>query len=222
MVENESFANQLPDNWELIFYRNKKLNEIYKDYIENIKPLIALIEAEREQFPITVFNELRAAYDHIIRCYEEKTNNKIDEHVKCLHGHNKRAKLDCFKELILTYDDKIKLFKREYRYYNISIVDNGNFLADLNMGMDKSKKLTKEAKISEGKHDNINIVLKKYSDAIDQYINTYSLIEKFYENKKHVWVVNTRNKSIFIKILIFSLTAVTSGFIGYFINCLLN
>lgn len=45
---------------------------LYKEYNMVIKPLIAELEARTEQFPLHLFNEIRALHDHIARCYSER------------------------------------------------------------------------------------------------------------------------------------------------------
>lgn len=46
-----------------------KLKNLYQTYNTVIKPLIADIEARYEEFPISIFNEIRAFNDHVARCY---------------------------------------------------------------------------------------------------------------------------------------------------------
>ena len=47
----------------------------YKEYNMVIKPLIAELEARTEQFPLPLFNEIRALHDHIARCYSERISS---------------------------------------------------------------------------------------------------------------------------------------------------
>lgn len=46
-----------------------KISELYEIYLGLIKPLLSEIEANYEQFPEPLFNEIRAFNDHISRCY---------------------------------------------------------------------------------------------------------------------------------------------------------
>lgn len=48
---------------------DKRIIALYNDYNMIIKPLIAEVEARTEQFPLPLFNEIRALHDHIARCY---------------------------------------------------------------------------------------------------------------------------------------------------------
>lgn len=43
-----------------------KVRELYESYNAVIKPLIAEVEARIEQFPLPLFNEIRALHDHIL------------------------------------------------------------------------------------------------------------------------------------------------------------
>ena len=47
---------------------NVRITALYQDYNTVIKPLIAEVEARTEQFPLPLFNEIRALHDHIARC----------------------------------------------------------------------------------------------------------------------------------------------------------
>lgn len=51
---------------------NKRIIALYQDYNTVIKPLIAEVEARTEQFPLPLFNEIRALHDHISRCYSRQ------------------------------------------------------------------------------------------------------------------------------------------------------
>ena len=42
---------------------DKRIVGLYKDYNSVIKPLIAEVEARTEQFPLPLFNEIRALHD---------------------------------------------------------------------------------------------------------------------------------------------------------------
>ena len=50
---------------------NMRIIALYQSYNTVIKPLIAEVEARTEQFPLPLFNEIRALHDHIARCYSD-------------------------------------------------------------------------------------------------------------------------------------------------------
>ena len=68
---------------------SKQIIALYDDYNTIIKPLIAEVEARTEQFPLPLFNEIRALHDHIARCYfkgKHPTPMTIQLHPQCLLG----------------------------------------------------------------------------------------------------------------------------------------
>ena len=62
---------------------SKQIIALYDDYNTIIKPLIAEVEARTEQFPLPLFNEIRALHDHIARCYfKDITPEEISKFIK--------------------------------------------------------------------------------------------------------------------------------------------
>ena len=86
---------------------------LYKEYNMVIKPLIAELEARTEQFPLPLFNEIRALHDHIARCYSERiSSNQVDSEIHKAERHVTRIMLDCYKCLNLSLHDVVLLFER--------------------------------------------------------------------------------------------------------------
>ena len=50
------------------------LEDVYKAYINPIKPLLAEIEALYEKFPLQLYNEIRALHDHLARAFIAETD----------------------------------------------------------------------------------------------------------------------------------------------------
>nr|WP_303111267.1 hypothetical protein [uncultured Prevotella sp.] len=87
---------------------------LYKEYNMVIKPLIAELEARTEQFPLPLFNEIRALHDHIARCYSERiSSNQVDSEIHKAERHVTRIMLDCYKCLNLSLHDEVLLFERQ-------------------------------------------------------------------------------------------------------------
>ena len=79
----------------------EKIRVLYSDYNTVIKPLIAEIEARIEQFPLPLFNEIRALHDHIARCYlDEIKEEQITQEIIKAERHIVRIILDCYKYFI--------------------------------------------------------------------------------------------------------------------------
>ena len=49
----------------------KQIDEIYLEYINELKPLIAMVEHNYRKFPMGVLKEFRDVFDHISRLYIE-------------------------------------------------------------------------------------------------------------------------------------------------------
>ena len=77
-----------------------RVRELYVEYNTVIKPLIAEVEARMEQFPLPIFNEIRALHDHISRCYSDNiTDAQIEKELEKGKRHVVRIILDCYKYL---------------------------------------------------------------------------------------------------------------------------
>ena len=87
-----------------------KVRELYVDYNTVIKPLIAEVEARMEQFPLPLFNEIRALHDHISRCYSDNiTDKQTNEELEKGKRHVVRIILDCYKYLNLSLHDSMRV-----------------------------------------------------------------------------------------------------------------
>ena len=81
---------------------SKQIIALYDDYNTIIKPLIAEVEARTEQFPLPLFNEIRALHDHIARCYfKDITPEQRNIEIHKAERHVLRIILDCYKCLNL-------------------------------------------------------------------------------------------------------------------------
>ena len=137
---------------------DKRIVGLYKDYNSVIKPLIAEVEARTEQFPLPLFNEIRALHDHISRCYsEESTNDSIEEEVVKAQRHSLRIMLDCYKYLNLTLHDEVILFERETKHIDLTVLQNGTFYPKYKEMRSNAIKLVRQAK-SEESLDSVKMV----------------------------------------------------------------
>ena len=73
------------------------IKNLYKVYNTVIKPLIAEVEARTEQFPLPLFNEIRALHDHISRCYsDDVTEEQIEKNIeKTFYGKCNKSSNSC-------------------------------------------------------------------------------------------------------------------------------
>lgn len=101
------------------------IKNLYKVYNTVIKPLIAEVEARTEQFPLPLFNEIRALHDHISRCYsDDVTEEQIEKNIEKGNRHVIRIILDCYKYLNLSLHDSVMLFERQTRNIDLYLYQN--------------------------------------------------------------------------------------------------
>jgi len=106
-------------------FDNDGIAEVYAKYREILKPLIAEIEALDQHFPAAILNEIRASFDHISRCYGERSD--VAKHVDRAKGHISRAILDSYKTLIVLFHDRVIAFQKQNDNKDWSTVDGGRF-----------------------------------------------------------------------------------------------
>ena len=105
---------------------SKQIIALYDDYNTIIKPLIAEVEARTEQFPLPLFNEIRALHDHIARCYfKDITPEQRNIEIHKAERHVLRIILDCYKCLNLSIHDSVLLFEKQTRHVDLTVLQNG-------------------------------------------------------------------------------------------------
>lgn len=126
------------------------LNRLCDEYANVISPLIVEYEVEKNEFPVEILNEIRAIVGHVVRAAATKDDAEVSENIKKAHSHAKRATLDGYKYLCVTYDDRYWEFFS--RYNNIDWISSG-LQSDV-FGIDEKHALAvsllKQAKNSEG------------------------------------------------------------------------
>ncbi|MGF1679104.1 MAG: hypothetical protein ACFCUX_07920 [Candidatus Methylacidiphilales bacterium] len=117
--------------------------ELFLFYSNTLKPLYAAIQSENELPPEVLF-EIHAALDHLSREYTY--GEAEDEVVEKAYSHFKRACLDVFKLTV----------KRTIDHYNelarldLSVLDNGQFEAEMRSLISKIKDGARKARCNEG------------------------------------------------------------------------
>ena len=108
-----------------------EIKEIFKLYLEVVCPYIIELESLDEEFPVEILNEIRGVTTHFAKyvCYNAPDERK--ENLKLAKSHIKRAILDCYKYMSVSFGEFYNNFKREYRNFDLREVDNGEFIIDL-------------------------------------------------------------------------------------------
>ena len=88
------------------------------------------MEANDAEFPIEILNEVRSIFSHFSRVYDDSvTDDEIDCELSKAESHLKRAILDCYKYNCISLYDFYNRFRTEYNFADLSLIDNGDFLA---------------------------------------------------------------------------------------------
>lgn len=194
----------------------QKISEQYNFYNNSIKPLIAIIEANYETFPLPIFNEIRAQNDHIAQCYRiDIASIDIDKEIESANGHLQRIILDCFKYLNIFYYEKIKRFNRQTRNIDLTAINNGIFYIEYRKISQEVVKLVKNAKSIESKDKN------KATELFEKSFNKYCELDNLIDNNltNVNWAKAKFQIKRFVKIILWLIAAIISGFISIFFTC---
>lgn len=148
--------------------------KIYEQYQNIIAPFIMELEVRDCEYPVEIFNEIRAIFTHLSRY---KLQQKEDEVVSA-ERHTKRAILDCFKYLCVSIASKIKTFRINYRKVDLKLAANGTFLPELDRLESVAEEAYKNAKRMEIRQsvseDELFLLFEKAYNAyssLDQFLN---------------------------------------------------
>ena len=191
---------------------HNKLSPLYNNYNEVIKPLIADIESKYQEFPDSIFNEIRAFNDHVARCYiENVTEGNINEEIKKAESHIVRISLDCYKYLAIWLHDYFVDFKANF---DITMIDNGEFAPAFYKTQVQGIKVLREAKKNES-YDK-QVAFNKFEEAYNIYSELYIKIEDHFPKimwAKKAWKL--RIKENFLLILVSAVLGVVLGSIPW-------
>ena len=123
--------------------------QIYEQYETVIAYFIAELEVRDTEYPIEVFNEIRSIFTHLSRykLYDR------EEDLVSAERHVKRATLDCFKYMCVSFAEEIKDFREAYRKVDLKIADNGRFLPRLDEMEKEARNAYIDAKVKEVQGD---------------------------------------------------------------------
>ncbi|MCM1321645.1 MAG: hypothetical protein NC041_07225 [Bacteroides sp.] len=154
-----------------------RISAIYKEYREVVFPLVAFLEVADSEFPVEILNEIRSIFSHFSRMYADNISDAdISSELAKAESHLKRALLDCYKYGCLSLSDFYNAFKKEYRFADLSVIDNGDFLSRITRNFTEGQKLLLEAKISERQNKHLNDLYRKFESAFDMLLKNYNLI----------------------------------------------
>ena len=106
----------------------KQIDEIHLEYINELKPLIAMVEHNYRKFPIGILKEFRDVFDHISRLYiDGKSDDYYRVNLEKTTNHFDRLKLDVYKYVCDLTKKHIDKWVNRYSKYDMSCIDNGDF-----------------------------------------------------------------------------------------------
>lgn len=184
---------------------------LYKEYNMVIKPLIAELEARTEQFPLPLFNEIRALHDHIARCYSERiSSNQVDSEIHKAESHVTRIMLDCYKCLNLSLHDEVLLFERQTKNVDLTVLQNGTFYPKYKTLRTKATKMVRKAKSLESL--DTQSALDTYQNSYNLYCDLENVIEEVVPDLHWARIRFSVRKSM--QVLLWILSAIASGVIS--------
>lgn len=184
---------------------------LYKEYNMVIKPLIAELEARTEQFPLPLFNEIRALHDHIARCYSERiSSNQVDSEIHKAERHVTRIMLDCYKCLNLSLHDEVLLFERQTKNVDLTVLQNGTFYPKYKTLRTKATKMVRKAKSLESL--GTQSALDTYQNSYNLYCDLENVIEEVVPDLHWARIRFSVRKSM--QVLLWILSAIASGVIS--------
>lgn len=184
---------------------------LYKEYNMVIKPLIAELEARTEQFPLPLFNEIRALHDHIARCYSERiSSNQVDSEIHKAERHVTRIMLDCYKCLNLSLHDEVLLFERQTKNVDLTVLQNGTFYPKYKTLRTKATKMVRKAKSLESL--DTQSALDTYQNSYNLYCDLENVIEEVVPDLHWARIRFSVCKSM--QVLLWILSAIASGVIS--------
>lgn len=186
--------------------------DIYIQYETIIAYFIAELEVRDTEYPIEVFNEIRATFTHLSRY---KIDDSIDDLISA-ERHVKRAILDCYKYMCISFAEEIRRFRDEYKKVDLKIADNGKFLPKLDKIENDAKKAYISAKKKEIKGD---VLEDELYCMFENAYNKYHMLSDFLvdSNEAILFASSHSKKTNIINIvsIIVTVVSIIFGIIGW-------
>lgn len=104
---------------------------LYKIYNEEVKPLVAEIEARFEEFPEPLLAEMFFFNDYMAQGYREPvTEEQFEESIKSAFAHLEKVKLYLYIYLNAALVQAIELFEEQTRNVDMKDINDGEFLKE--------------------------------------------------------------------------------------------
>lgn len=153
--------------------------DLYAFYNDRIRWVIVFIELQYKKFPVPLLNEIRAAQDHVARCFEQdnaSNGDYVGKQLSMARGHYMRCLLDGYKYIWYHFGADIKK-----KYFlarllgKLSDINNGEFSKEMQMLFRQAKKDNERARLLETKDKEASIDL--YEKSIGALVKLDDLYE---------------------------------------------
>ena len=189
------------------------LDEVFRMYLEDVNPFIVQFEVLRNEFPIELQNEIRAIYGHLARASIAESEEEVSKNISKIKSHTKRALLDCYKYSCIIFTDYYSNFFIQYKGVDLSYLENGKFLSDINALYNDVKIKLQTAKRAET--SNIS-----EQELFDMYQDTYIVAAKMHDRLMKAEESASYLKRKATKKDIFSWVSLAIGIVGLIVGIL--
>lgn len=132
--------------------QEKRIEALYVEYQEDIKPLTFYVERKYHKFPKSLLKEFRDVFDHISRCYEkDATEQYKEDNIKKAENHFERIKLDTFKYVSDYKKREFTRWKKKYLKYDLQNINDGEFWKKILDLEDEGERIFSSARSIESK-----------------------------------------------------------------------
>lgn len=130
-------------------------------------------------FPVEILNEIRSIFTHFARVYDDASDiANVSSELSKAEDHLRRAILDCYKYGCLSLSDFYNMFRKEYRFVDLSVIDNGDFLSQITQNFADGQKLLLEVKKSERQNKDSDELYRKFENVFGKFLKNYNLINE--------------------------------------------
>lgn len=148
---------------------SEEINNIFRIYFEDINPFIVQFEILKNEFPIEVQNEIRAIYGHLVRASIAKNENEVVRNIEKMRSHTKRALFDCFKFSCIIISDEYTNFFIRYKGVDLTYINKGDFLRDIQQKYRDASNQIKKAKQLELSNASEDQLVSEYQYAYELF-----------------------------------------------------
>ena len=156
----------------------ESINEVFQIYYEDINPFIVQFEILKNEFPIEIQNEIRAIYGHLVRASIADNDADVQRNIEKMRSHTKRALFDCFKYSCILISDKYSDFFERYRGIDLTYINKGHFIHDIQQKYRQATKQLQAAKELELSNASEDQLVAEYQRAYELFADIEDQLNK--------------------------------------------